>query len=251
MFSQGLIERLRTWLYPPPTRTISLDSFLKLTNTGDVMLWTSNGLSAFFLNVFIRSGASHVSTVLRHKDGLFIAQSTTHVKMLDSMTGERGRDGVQLNEMRAAILEYLATTGARIVVRFLCDRNGEPLDPSDVARLTDEFSSGMQSMRGMGFDFGPLDLLAAGNNSFAALPWPLGGERDDTNKIFCAGLVARLFMRAGILKSRIAACFFSPASFSQDTQALPLERRYSFSAELLLVAPEWEVREYMERFHPK
>lgn len=247
MFSQGVIERLRAYLYPPPTRTISLDDFIARANTGDIMLWTSNGISAFLLNIFIRCGASHVSTVLRRPDGLFVAQSTTHVKMLDRMTGERGRDGVQLNEMRTAILEYLAKTGARIVVRFLCYRDGTPLEQSDIAQLSEEFDRGMHAMRGMDFDFGPLDLLAAGNNSFAALPWPLGGEQDNDDKIFCAGLVAKLFMRADILKSRVEACFFSPASFSQDTQALPFEKKYSLSEEMLLVAPAWEVREYAER----
>lgn len=170
--------------------------------TGDIILFSGQGLISTGIKVGTGSKWSHVGMIIRLQEFDMVAvwESTTLKTIKDSKTGTYVK-GVQINQLRDRIIQY----GGDIAVRHLEDVEFTQDDMSKLSVLR-------RDLTGRPYQKGILELIKA------AYDGPGGANKEDLSSIFCSELVAEAYQTLGLLDENIASSDYVPADFSENSK---------------------------------
>lgn len=163
--------------------------------TGDVVLFSGNGLVAMGIRAGTRSKWSHVGMVYVLDGEVFIWESSKVFSAKDMETG-RQKKGVQLNLMSTRVEEVTGVVAVR--------RLANPLNASQLS----EVKKFRQYAKGRAYEQNEIELVRS------ALPGFLDNQKEDLSSLFCSELVAEAYQRASLLKDNPPSNSYVPNDFA-------------------------------------
>ena len=151
--------------------------------TGDILLFSGEGVISRVIQFISRSWMSHVATVYRQSDDVYCYESTSMSK---------GKNGVQISLLSNRIEGYKGKVWVR---RLECNRD---------ARFYRILRDLRHEFRGKKYERNIWELLGS------ALPWR---NTANLNTIFCSELIAEAFQRWGFLLPLKPSNEYTPADF--------------------------------------
>jgi hypothetical protein len=184
--------------------------------SGDLVLY-AGGKGAFCATIkrLTRSKWAHVGMVIRDRptEEPLLWESVTDEDMGDLETGQ-ARGGVRLVLMEPALTAYSGAVAVRLVT---VKRTKKRL--ADLAAFREE-------MRGVPFEKSRVQLLRANRDRNAA---------EDLTSVFCSELVAKAYMRMGLLSEKPSCNNYAPKDFTTDRDPpLRLRHRASLGPEVVV-----------------
>ena len=236
------------------SKTIKYNHIKETLNTGDIILFSSGGLSAYEVRCATCSQFSHIGMIVRCKhlnkssDNLYIWHSPAEaLQFMPDVTSGKIKDGPQLNRLRPII----RAAGGVVYIRKLykpkqkrkrnLNRNynlfhdGNDNDNDDDGyQLGDACSNGLMDFikkeRSKSYEKSTKQLL------LSTYDGPFGQNEEDISSYFCSELVAETFKLLGILKRDIISSEYVPKDFaSTSTQELRLQQGYLLTREYKVI----------------
>ncbi len=166
--------------------------------TGDILLFSGNGLFSRIIQLGTLSPWSHVGMVLNIAEwDMVLCWESTSLGSLEDVNSGRATQGVQLVPLR----ERIATYDGRVSTRRLL----EPLDEKQCATLR-EFR---KSMRGLPYETHHVEL------AMAALDFTNIEFGEDLSSLFCSELIAEAMRRVGVLGLDKLSNEYTPSDFAK------------------------------------
>ena len=170
---------------------ITLEDLEQDCQTGDILLFSGEGLFAAFEEFFNYSEWGHVAVVYRHKRwGPCVWESSTRDATHDLLTKGSDKDGPRLIRLREKVIKFVNTWGSKVAWRKLWVRDrGRVLCPDWQQRL----SALVKRVHMQPFEKHKFDMARS------LVPWiPGAQEGGDETSYFCSELVARTLMEMGL-----------------------------------------------------
>jgi len=186
--------------------------------TGDILLFSANGLYSNVVKTFTRSKWSHVAMVINDDkyDELAIFESNSEKDAQDLLTGDY-EEGVRL----VCFNERINAFNGKVSVRRL---EGALLNN----QLIEALDHLMAKIMNKPYEKSKAQLLGAVPKS------PLiGNKKEDLSTLFCSELVAEAYQELGLLPCDIPSNTYVPSDFSV-AKALELQGDFYLSEETIL-----------------
>ena len=226
------------------THSVSLDQALDVTRTGDVWLFRGASGPDRAIQTLTNAPVNHVGMTVAIDDlPPLIWHAELGDKLLDMWTGTNHR-GVQLNDLRAAVEQWMSTYGQRCWLR--------QLTPDATREQEDKMLRVIARMDGTAF---PTTARLTGRWIRGRLPtvsdWTRGipfvhskvresAERDKQTRrtrletAYCAETVAITFEEMGLMSTEKRENYFDPGSFWSGDQ-LSLAPGYQLGKEISVI----------------
>jgi hypothetical protein len=195
----------------PQSRALGLEEAVELTRTGDVWVFRGASLADRAIRTVTNAPVNHVGMAVVLEDLPPLLWHAELGKSLpDAWTGEHQR-GVQLHDLRAAVLTWRRRYGQRAWLRQLVG----PSDDGGVTRAMED--AVLRTVARLdGKPFPTTRGLAKG--------WVIGRVRRQTSTeaVYCAELVAATYTAMGLLPPERPRNWYDPGSFwsGDDLQLL-------------------------------
>jgi len=224
----------------PPLPEIDLDELCRTMRDGDILLFRANGLYAWMEDFWTDSTVSHVAMGLRHPDTNepLVVEATLGGERARDVRTKRVMEGPMIVPLAERVTTYLQHYGFDVRYRPLCP--GERTDPQIAAERRRVVWDAMDNKlrENVGFDSGPLDLMAANAHYLAFAPtccwWP-EATYNSRRAQFCSSLVAEQLQATGIMRPERPFCTYAPKDFAYDTQDLLLDDAACYGHEFRVV----------------
>lgn len=170
--------------------------------TGDIILFSGQGLISNSIKLVTGSRWSHVGMVIRISSGfemVAIWESTTLKTIKDSKTSYF--KGVQLNQLRERIIQY----DGDVALRQL---EGVEFSDEDLKKLNEL----RRNLTGKPYEKSKLELIKSAYDGVG------GANKEDLSSIFCSELVAEAYQILGILPEEIPSSEYVPRDFSEQAK---------------------------------
>lgn len=185
------------------------DTIRDQLKTGDLVLFSGEGLLSKIVKVATNSKWSHIGLIIYDEafDMLTVWESTTLSNTKDMISNQFVR-GVQITPLSNRLLNYKG----EMAVRILRNRVTAPYQKK-LAKLRRE-------LRGRDYEHNKLDLL------LAAYDGPFGFAKEDLSSVFCSELVAAAYMAMDLLLTgATSASEYTPADFSSSRNLALLDNK--------------------------
>lgn len=226
--------------------SVSLDEALDVTRTGDIWLFRGGSGPDRAIQTMTNAPVNHVGMTVAIDDlPPLIWHAELGDKLLDLWTGTNHR-GVQLNDLRAAVEQWMVKYGQRCWLR--------QLTPHAMRAQEDAMLKVIARMNGTAF---PTTARLTGRWMRGRLPtvsdWTRGipfvhkkvresaerskaTRRDRLETAYCAETVAITYEEMGLINTEKRENFFDPGSFWSGDE-LPLTPGYELSKEISVLRP--------------
>lgn len=168
---------------------ISLRDLERECRTGDILLFSGDGVFSRFEEFFNWSEFGHVAIVYRHKRwGVCVWESSTRDATQDLLTGGSDKDGPRLIKLRDKLRIYVDKWGSKVVWRRLHVRKGALRRDwqKRVAAL-------IRRVHKRPFEQHPEDMARS------LVTWLPGGQPGgDLTSLFCSETVALTYVKMGL-----------------------------------------------------
>jgi hypothetical protein len=224
---------------------VSLDQALEATRTGDIWLFRGDSRPDRAIQTMTNSPINHVGMTVAIDDLLpLIWHAELGDKLIDVWTGDHHR-GVQLNDLRAAVEQWMNRYGQRCWLRQLspyANREQEDRMLRVIARMNGTPFPSTARLTGRWFR-GRLPTVSDWTRGIPYVHKTVreSAERDKQERrtslqtAYCAETVAITYEEMGLLSTEKRENYFDPGSFwSGDT--LPLVPGYELGEEISVVA---------------
>ena len=181
-----------------------MDTIKHKCETGDLILYSSNGWISYFIEYFTSSKFSHISMIV--KDPTYINPTLTGLYVLESgyesqkdPEDHKIKYGVQLTPLDEVINQYKDGSNGKLYFRKLnCLRSNQ---------FYKSFSQIHKKIHNKPYDLNILDWLKADLKIY------IGNERK-TNEFWCSALIAFVYNQLGFLNKDIKWTVVTPKEFS-------------------------------------
>jgi hypothetical protein len=191
-------------------------TLLSVLKSGDLVLFTGQGLTRGLFKWFGRAAGTHVGLVLRGPEDT------------EPLLWEAGFEGPRRGTLVGRLAVRMAGFHGRISVRCL----NRPLAAAQCERLAAMRREVAERARGRGL----LDIIGAAEDGW------LGARRDNLGDPTDGELVAEAYQRLGLLDARggMLASAYRPRQFA-ERHGLELKNGYALGPELVLREPDHAV----------
>lgn len=186
--------------------------------TGDIILFSGNGIFSAGIKRYTHSDWSHVGMVLRLEEWKMVLLWESTVRGIKDIKSGSVKNGVQL----VALSERLAGYNGEFAVRHLAVERTQAMNQS-LMDCRDKLKNKL-------YEQNMLELIKA------AYDGPYGENTEDLSSLFCSELVAEAYQAMGLLKEPAqngkASNEYTPHDFSSNGPDLGLLLNASLKAEI-------------------
>jgi len=170
--------------------------------TGDILLFSADGLYSNVVKSFTRSKWSHVAMIINNAqhDRLAIWESNSEKDAQDLLTGNY-EEGVRL----VCFNERINAFNGKVSVRRL---EGALLNE----QLIEALDHLMVRVMNKPYEKSKAQLLGAVPKSHL-----IGNKKEDLSSLFCSELIAEAYQELGLLPCDISSNTYTPSDFSTET----------------------------------
>ncbi len=185
-----------------PAKPISLDEALEMTRTGDVWLYRGRAVADRAIQISTNSPVNHVGMTVALDDLPPLMWHAELGRSLPDLWAGGHHRGVQLHDLRAAVMVWTTRYGQRAWLR--------QLDHPATRQTEDEVLRTIARLDGTPF---PSTARLATRWLLGRLPGRRRGPEATLESAYCAEVVAATYQAMGLLPTRRRPSWYDPGRF--------------------------------------